>query len=54
MSRVRWTEQDCGEMPLLASEKIQQLKEENKALKKTIKKLGEIYVTITPEEKTNE
>ena len=32
MSRVRWTEQDCGEMPLLASEKIAALQRELKAL----------------------
>jgi len=32
MSRVTWDEQDCSEMPLLASEKIAQLRAENKEL----------------------
>lgn len=34
MSRVTWDEQDCAEIPLLASEKIMRLRAENKALKK--------------------
>ncbi len=35
MSRVSWDEQDCGEMPLLASEKIAKLQAENKAIKES-------------------
>ena len=46
MSRVKWDEQDCGEMPLLASEKMEQLEAENKALKEIRDELLEFVIRI--------